>query len=60
MKICKLIILDYSTSMVHFYKVDNSVEINEEYISNIGYNPSNCAWMFGSHIDTFKHKNILK
>ena len=46
--------------MVHFYKVDNSVEIDEGYISNIGYNPSNCAWMFGDHIDTFKHKNILK
>lgn len=60
MKTYKLIILDYSTSIVHFYKVDKSIEIDEEYISNIGYNPSNCAWMFGDHINTFKHKNILK
>lgn len=60
MKTCKLIILDYSTSTVHFHKVDSSVEINEEYISNIGYNTGNCAWMYGDHIDTFKHKSILK
>lgn len=60
MKTCKLVILDYSTSMVHFYKVDKSIEIDEAYISNISYNPSNCAWMFGDHIGTFKHKNILK
>lgn len=62
MKICnlkKLIILDYSTSKVHKYLVDSSVEtIEEEYIGKLGYNLDNIVWMFGD-TEFIEHKGIL-
>ena len=56
----KLVILDYSNDSVHFYNVASNVDIDEEYISNLGFHPSNCHWMFNKSIDIFYHKGILK
>lgn len=55
----ELVILDYSTSTVHFYKVDSNADIDEEYIERLGYNTGCCSWMFGEEIDIFKHKGVL-
>ena len=55
-----LVILDYSTGSVHFYKVDNNINIDEEYIKILGFNPDECSWMFAEDIEIIKHKGILK
>lgn len=55
-----LVIIDYSTSGVHFYKVDCGTEIYEDYIRFLGHNPDECAWMFGDNIEVYEHKGILK
>ena len=55
-----LIILDYSTASVHFYKVDNNVNLDYNYIDKLGFNPDECSWMFAEDIEVIKHKGILK
>ena len=54
-----LVILDYSNSTVHFYKVDNDANIDENYIEKLGFNPNECSWMFAEDIGIIKHKGIL-
>ena len=55
-----LVILNYSTASVHFYKVDNNADINYDYIEKLGFNPDECSWMFAEDIEVIKHKGILK
>ena len=55
-----LVILDYSTASVHFYKVDNNDDIDYNYIDKLGFNPDECSWMFAEDIEVIKHKGILK
>ena len=55
-----LAILDYSTSTVHFYKVDSNADINDDYIEKLGFNTNECSWMFAEDIEIIKHKGILK
>ena len=54
-----LVILDYSNSTVHFYKVDNDANIDENYIEKLGFNTNECSWMFAEDIGIIKHKGIL-
>ena len=56
----KLVILEFNTLSVHVYNVDKDANIDEEYISNLGYHTSECSWMFGEEIDIVHHKGILK
>ena len=56
----ELVILDYSNSSIHFYKVDNNTNINDNYIENLGFNTYECSWMLDKDIDIIKHKGILK
>ena len=55
-----LVILDYSTSTVHFYKVDSNADINDDYIEKLGFNTNECSWIFAEDIEVIKHKGILK
>ena len=54
-----LVILDYNNSTVHFYKVDNDANIDENYIEKLGFNTNECSWMFAEDIGIIKHKGIL-
>ena len=58
MKDKKLVVLDYSDSSVHFYNVEDGVEIDEEYIENIGHHASNSSWMYSSSISIFYHEGV--
>ena len=53
-----LVILNYGTSSVHFYKVDNNANIDYDYIEKLGFNPNECSWMFDEYIEVIKHKGI--
>ena len=55
-----LVILNYSTASVHFYKVDNNADLDYNYIDKLGFNPDECSWMFAENIEVIKHKGILK
>ena len=55
-----LVILDYSTASVHFYKIDNDADVDYDYIEKLGFNPDECNWMFAEDIEVIKHKGILK
>lgn len=55
----ELVIMDYSTSIVHFYQVDTNKRIDGDFILNLGFNPSSCSWMYDKFIDVRKHRNIL-
>ena len=56
----ELVIIDYNKSAIHFYKVDNDADINEDYIEKLGFNTNECSWMFAENIDIIKHKGICK
>ena len=53
-----LVILNYNTASVHFYKVNDNTNIDEEYIKILGFNPDECSWMFAKNIEINKY--ILK
>ena len=55
-----LVILDFNNATVHFYKVDSDANIDEDYITKLGFNTSSCSWMFAEDIEVIKHKGILK
>ena len=55
-----LVIFNYSTASVHFYKVDNNADLDYNYIDKLGFNPDECSWMFAENIEVIKHKGILK
>ena len=52
----ELVILNYDTLEVHFYKIDNDIEVTEDFIKSLGHNPDECSWMFGEFINIIKHK----
>ena len=54
----ELVIIDYNKSAIHFYKVDNDADINEDYIEKLGFNTNECSWMFAENIEVIKHKGI--
>lgn len=54
-----LVILDYNNSTLHFYKVDNDANIDENYIEKLGFNTNECSWMFAEDIGIIKHKGVL-
>lgn len=60
MKTEKLVILDFSTFTVHVYTIDASLNADEEYIKNLGFNTDNCSWMFAEDINIEFHSEILK
>ena len=55
----KLVILDYNKGIVHYYNVEKEVEINEEYINNLGFNSDEICWMCGEKLIIFEHNGIL-
>ena len=55
-----LVILNYSNSTVHFYRVDPNANINYDYIEKLGFNPDDCSWICAEDIEVIKHKGILK
>lgn len=55
-----LIILCYSTSEVHIYKIEKTIEeVNEGFISKLGFHPSECSWMVGNQINVIDHKGVI-
>ena len=55
----ELVIMDYSTSTIHFYQIDSDRVIDDDFILNLGFNPSSCSWIYNKFIDVRKHRNIL-
>ena len=55
----ELVIMDYSTSTIHFYQIDSDRVIDDDFILNLGFNPSSCSWIYDKFIDIRKHRNIL-
>lgn len=55
----ELVIMDYSTSEVHFYKCASNVDIDDSHIRALGHNPDECFWMFGEFINVINHKGVL-
>ena len=50
----RLVVLDHETARIHVYNIEREDYIDEEYISNLGFNPINCNWMAGE-FEVIKH-----
>jgi len=50
-----LVVLDYNTGTVHFYKHEEAAEVNDEVVSSLGFNLDECYWMDGKNIQTVHH-----
>lgn len=55
-----LIIVDFNTSSIHFYKVDYDADIDEDYLEKLGFHTNECFWIFAEDMEIIKHKGILK
>jgi len=54
----KLVILDYTTCLIHTYNIDSDVYVNAQYIRNIGYDPDKVVYMWGN-VQTREHQGVL-
>ena len=54
----KLVILDYTTNIMHLYNVDTDIYVNAQYIRSIGYDPDKVVFMWGD-VETRDHKGVL-
>lgn len=58
----KLIILDYSTGIVHFYDAEQQESIDIDWdsvVDSLGYNLNNVNYMVSTDIEVFKHKGVV-
>lgn len=54
-----LAIMDYSTSTIHLYEIDENEDVDEDFIKKMNHNPDECSWMFGENISVYKnHREI--
>lgn len=52
----KLIVLDYSTATVDIFDVDGDKDISsEDIVSEFGFRPSDCNWMFVDNLQITIH-----
>lgn len=51
--------MDYSTGTIHIYKCDNTLELSDKYIANLGFNLDEIYWMAGDYLNIVRHHEIL-
>ena len=51
--------IDENNKIIYFTYPEKEVEINEEYVTNLGFNSDEICWMYGEEIDIFEHNGIL-
>lgn len=56
----KLAIIDFRDNSIHLYNIDSNVDIDDNYLNILGFDPNMVQTMFGSKIDIVKHTGILK
>lgn len=56
----KLFILDYANSIVDIYDMEDSVEVNEELIEELGHNSTHCSWMYGDDIEMIYNREVIR
>ena len=54
----RLVVIDTAKGKVHCYTVGNYVEVDDEYVSNMGFNLNDCSWACGD-FDFIYHKGKL-
>lgn len=54
-KLIKLVILDYSTNIVHIYHVPAETEITDSYIEKLGFKLSQVNYILGNLDIIFHH-----
>lgn len=56
----QLVILNYTTSTIDIYNIENLVDVNDDYLSSLGYNPDECSWMWSDELKVKFHSKTLK
>lgn len=58
----KLVILEYGVQdlSIHIYNTDTDTNVDEDFISTLGYEPDRCTWAFGTEVYVVEHKERIK
>lgn len=58
----KLVILEFSAQdvTVHIYDIKSEVDVDEDYIKELGFNPDYCSWYFGCNAEVIRHEEVLE
>lgn len=51
-----LIIMDYNRGKLYHYKCPSTIEISDETLRILGFNPDEVAWMRGNHIEMVNYE----
>lgn len=54
----KLVVLDYSSSSVHFFDIPSDIEVDDCLVETLGFSLSNCYWMLSDHINYIFHERL--
>ncbi len=55
----KLAIIDFRDNSIHLYNIDSDVDIDDDYLNILGFDPNMVQTMFANKIDIVKHVGIL-
>lgn len=56
----QLAIIDFRDKSIHLYNIDSDVDIDDEYLNILGFDPNMVQTIFANKIDIVKHVGILK
>lgn len=59
----KLVVIDFLCQEVevHIYNISSDIEVDEEFIEELGHDTNHCQWTLVTKVDIVKHKGkILK
>lgn len=56
----QLAIIDFVDNSIHLYNIDSDVDVDDEYLNILGFDPNIVQTMFANKIDIVKHVGILK
>lgn len=60
MDIQRLVIIDFSDTSVHFFDLDPKIDVDDEFIENLGFHTSNCSWMTSESMHIEFHNGVLR
>lgn len=52
----ELIVMDYSSGSLCFYRIPAGTDVNHEYLRFLGHKPSECSWVVSDFINIERHE----
>lgn len=51
----KLVVIDFVVQdlEIYIFTIDEDTNVDEDYIKDLGFDPDNCSWFFGTNVKVY-------